>query len=130
MGSIRPDEEGTLSELLSNKPTFTILMGCNGAGKSAWKRANYGELPLRFLDQDSIAGGFGDWDNPDNRSRTRVMVDEKINEYIADGLDFGMESTFSSRPGGRSNGTSGIRGLLDKRNLHRNQRPQHQHRED
>ena len=52
-----------MAELLSNAPVFTIVMGCDGAGKSAWKRANYDRLPEHYFDQDSIAGGFGDWNN-------------------------------------------------------------------
>lgn len=88
-----------MSELIDNKPVFTIVMGCNGAGKSAWKRANYDALPERYIDQDSIAGGFGDWNNPRNRERVREKVDVEIDEYIEAKLDFGMESTFSGLPG-------------------------------
>lgn len=88
-----------MAELLSNKPVFTIVMGCNGSGKSAWKRAHYDELPLRYIDQDSIAGGFGDWNNQINREHTRELVDQEIDELINNKKDFGMESTFSGRPG-------------------------------
>ena len=88
-----------MSELLPNNPVFTIVMGCNGAGKSAWKRANYDELPSRYIDQDSIAGGFGDWDDPVNRERIRPIVEREINDWIENKQDFGMESTFSGRPG-------------------------------
>ena len=38
---------------------FTIVIGCNGARKSAWKRANYDRLPRQYFDQDSIAGSIG-----------------------------------------------------------------------
>ena len=88
-----------MSELLSNRPTFTITMGCNGAGKSAWKRMHYDELPSHFVDQDSVAGGFGDWDDARNREDTRALVDREVDSYISKRLDFGMESTFSRRPG-------------------------------
>ena len=87
-----------MAELLSNAPVFTIVMGCDGAGKSAWKRANYDRLPEYYFDRDSIAGGFGDWNNERNRDRTRILVDEKINEYIEKRFDFGIESTFSGLP--------------------------------
>ena len=88
-----------MAELLSNKPVLTLVMGGNGAGKSAWKRANYDQLPEYYLDQDSIAGGFGDWNNTANRERTRVRVDAELNHYFAQRLDFGMETTFSGIPG-------------------------------
>ena len=88
-----------MAELLSNKPVFTIVMGCNGSGKSAWKRAHYDELPQRYIDQDSIAGGFGDWNDQINREHTQELVDQEIDELIENKEDFGMESTFSGRPG-------------------------------
>ena len=56
-------------------------------------------LPSRFIDQDSVAGGFGDWDDVRNREHTRELVDREVETYIADRLDFGMESTCSGRPG-------------------------------
>ena len=87
-----------MAELLSNKPVFTIVMGCDGSGKSTWKRAHYDELPQRYIDQDSIAGGFGDWNDQINRERNRELVDQEIDELINNKEDFGMESTFSGRP--------------------------------
>jgi len=92
------DNEG-MSELMDQRPVFTIVMGCNGVGKSAWKRDNYDLLPDRYFDQDSIAGGIGDWNSPEARERTRVYVDAQINEAIAGRLDFGTESTYSGLPG-------------------------------
>lgn len=74
-------------------------MGCDGAGKSAWKRLNYDRLPERFIDEDSVAGGFGDWNNEENRKRTRIKVDAEIEECFAKRLDWGIESTFSGLPG-------------------------------
>ena len=88
-----------MSDQLDNRPVFTILMGCNGAGKSAWKRLNYDRLPERFIEQDAVAGGFGDWNNEENRKRTRVKVDAEIEECFTQRLDWGIESTFSGLPG-------------------------------
>ena len=88
-----------MSELLDPRPVFTIVMGCDGVGKSVWKRKNYDLLPTRYFDQDSIAGGIGDWNNPDARARTRAYVDEQIAEAIGQRLDFGTESTYSGQPG-------------------------------
>ena len=82
-----------------SRPVFTIVMGCNGSGKSAWKRANYDRLPDRYFDQDSIAGGIGDWDSEDARQRTRRYVDDEVDAAIQARLSFGIESTYSGRPG-------------------------------
>ncbi len=88
-----------MSELIDPRPVFTIVMGCNGVGKSAWKRGNYDLLPDRYFDQDSIAGGIGDWNSLEARSRTQVYVDGQIAESIDKRLDFGTESTYSGLPG-------------------------------
>ena len=88
-----------MSELIDPRPVFTIVMGCNGVGKSAWKRDNYDLLPDRYFDQDSIAGGIGDWNSPEARERTKLYVDAQIAESIEKRLDFGTESTYSGLPG-------------------------------
>ena len=88
-----------MADQLDNRPVFTIVMGCNGAGKSAWKRENYDRLPERYFDQDSIAGGIGDWNSESARARTREYVDAEIDKAMAARLDFGIESTYSGRPG-------------------------------
>ncbi len=92
------DNEG-MSELIDPRPVFTIVMGCNGVGKSIWKRKNYDLLPARYYDQDSIAGGIGDWNSDEARARTRVIVDAEIEESIRERWDFGIESTYSGLPG-------------------------------
>lgn len=88
-----------MSELIDPRPVFAIVTGCSGVGKSAWKRADYDVLPDRYFDQDSIAGGIGDWNNPEARVRTQVYVDAQIAESIDRRLDFGVESTYSGLPG-------------------------------
>jgi len=88
-----------MADQLDNRPVFTIVMGCNGAGKSAWKRAHYDLLPDLFFDQDSIAGGIGDWNSEHARRRTREYVDAQVASAFSSRLSFGMESTYSGRPG-------------------------------
>lgn len=88
-----------MADQLDNRPVFTIVMGCNGAGKSAWKRENYDRLPNPYLDQDSIAGGVGDWNSEESRARTQRIVDKEIAEAIEKRVDFGIESTYSGNPG-------------------------------
>lgn len=88
-----------MADQLDDRPVFTIVMGCNGAGKSAWKRENYDRLPRVYLDQDSIAGGIGDWNTEHARLRTRDIVADEVAKAVAARVDFGIESTYSGRPG-------------------------------
>ena len=88
-----------MSELIDPRPLFTVVMGCNGVGKSTWKRGNYDRLPDNYIDQDSLAGGLGDWNSTAIREKTRRLVDDEIEGFFRDRLDFGMESTYSGRPG-------------------------------
>ncbi|MCY3818879.1 MAG: hypothetical protein OXH52_05865 [Gammaproteobacteria bacterium] len=86
-----------MAELLDRRPKLVVAMGCNGAGKSAWKRNNYDLLPARYFDQDSIAGGIGDWNEEGARRRMGEYVDAEIDKIFAARQDFGYESTFSGR---------------------------------
>ena len=88
-----------MGDQLDNRPVFTIVMGCNGSGKSVWKRDNYDLLPDRYFDLDSIAGGVGDWNSEEARERTATIVEVEIQDAIAAQVSYGIESTYSGRPG-------------------------------
>ena len=88
-----------MADQLDDRPVFTIVMGCNGVGKSAWKRANYDLLPSRYFDLDSVAGGIGDWNSEDARRRTATITELEIQNAIAERVSYGIESTYSGRPG-------------------------------
>ena len=88
-----------MAELIDPRPKVVIVMGCNGSGKTAWKRANYDRLPAKYFDQDSIAGGIGDWNDAGARQRTREYVDAEMAKCFRARESFGTESTFSGRPG-------------------------------
>ena len=49
-----------MADQLDNRPVFTVVLGCAGAGKTAWKRDNWDRLPDCCFDHDSFAGGVGD----------------------------------------------------------------------
>lgn len=88
-----------MSDQPDSRPVFTIVMGCNGVGKTAWKRCNRDRLPIPYFDQDSIAGGIGDWDSDVSRRRTRELVDAEILAAIKGRISYGIESTYSGNPG-------------------------------
>ena len=91
---IQPD---TTDDWLSHRKTriahTEIVMTCNGAGKSAWKRENYDRLPEHYFDQDSIADRICDWNSESARARTREYINDQINQATAAPRDFGIEST-------------------------------------
>lgn len=88
-----------MAEPTERRPVFTVVMGCDGVGKTAWKRRNYDLLPDRYFDLDSLAGGFGDWNGPDARERARAYIDAQVAESIGKRLDFGTECAYSGEPG-------------------------------
>ena len=81
-------------------PKLTIVIGGNGAGKSTWCSSQRKHLPKHFYNADSIAGGLGDWNDPDLQKDAREVVDRKIEKHLERKEDFGFESTYSgkSRP--------------------------------
>lgn len=88
-----------MAELIDPRPKVVIVMGCDGSGKTAWKRANYDRLPAKYFDQDSIAGGIGDWNDAGARQRTREYVDAEMAKCFAGRESFGTEGTCSGQPG-------------------------------
>ena len=88
-----------MSELIDPRPVFTRVMGCDGAGKSAWRRTSYDQLPDRYYDLDAVAGGMGDCDSAATRERAAEFVDAQVDESIRKRLDFGMESAYCGRVG-------------------------------
>ena len=89
---------GTMGHM-AGPPTFTVIMGCNGAGKTTWKRANYARLPARHYDLDAVAGGIGDWNNREIQRRALEIAHAEIDRAIAAGQDFGTETTYAGRRG-------------------------------
>jgi predicted ABC-type ATPase len=76
-------------------PELILIGGPNGAGKTTFAREY---LPrelegMRFLNNDEIARGLSPF-NPDqvNLKAGRILLGE-INELIATGKDFALEST-------------------------------------
>lgn len=94
-----------MGDIPDNRPVFTILMGCDGSGKTAWKRANREALPTKYIDMESIADGLGDWDDDVPRAEALEIAEGKIESALADRQSYGIESTFS--------GVRGVNQLLE-----------------
>ena len=80
-----------------NRPTLTVVIGANGAGKTTWGRHHRRHLPLEFYNADVIAEGLGDANSPELQARARALVDGQIEERMRLGEPFGFESTWSGR---------------------------------
>lgn len=73
------------------RPRLVLLMGCVGAGKTAWKRCNFDRLPGLIFDLESLAGGFG---NPTRLTPRRIaakILEDGRREAIEGGQPFGIE---------------------------------------
>ncbi len=90
---------GPLADILDNKTPFTIVMGCNGCGKTTWKRANRDALAEVHIDLDSIADGIGNWDSEASRIEALEIGEERIRRAIKDHKPYGVESTYSGERG-------------------------------
>ena len=88
-----------MADQLDNRPVFTVVLGCAGAGKTAWKRDNWDRLPDWYFDHDSFAGGVGDWGTEAAKATARRCFDEEIAKAIEARLDIGVESTCPEGPG-------------------------------
>ncbi len=81
----------------NDRPTLTIVIGSNGAGKSTWCRKHETQLPAAFYDADSIANSLGDWNDPHNQIQAARRVNRALRNHLANGESFGFESTYSGR---------------------------------
>ena len=88
-----------LADILDNKPSFTIVMGCDGCGKTTWKRANCDALAEVHIDLDSIAEGIGNWDSEASRIEALRIGEDRIKRAITEHAAYGVESTYSGERG-------------------------------
>ena len=74
-------------------------MGCNGCGKTTWKRANRDSLAEVHIDLDSIAEGIGNWDSESSRAEALRIGEDRIRRAIEEHAAYGVESTYSGERG-------------------------------
>ena len=78
-------------------PELTIVIGCNGAGKSTWCENHADALPADFYNPDRVAKGMG---NRNSRSKQRAagkVVRRLIHGHLQRKESFGFEATYAGR---------------------------------
>lgn len=78
-------------------PTLYLFAGCNGAGKTTFARAYLTQLPdpPRFLNADEIARGLSPFNPRKIAVRAGKLLLHEIDDCLAAGVSFGLESTLS-----------------------------------
>lgn len=88
-----------MADILDDKPVFIIVMGCNGCGKTTWKRANRDILTPVYIDFDSIAEGVGSWDSERSREEALFIGERRLQRALSERVSYGVESTYSGERG-------------------------------
>lgn len=81
------------------RPTLTIVIGTDGAGKSTWAAQHRGRLPSDFYDTEQVAHGLGSWENQRKRNEARRIIDDAIEAQLRKGKSFGLETTYADQAG-------------------------------
>ncbi len=95
----RFSRDDLVADILDNKTSFTIVMGCDGCGKTTWKRANRDALAAVHIDLDSIAEGIGNWDSEASRTEALQIGEDRIRKAIVEHAAYGVESAYSGERG-------------------------------
>ena len=72
------------------RPAVTVLMGCEGAGKTIWKRANAERLPVSLFDPVGLAGGLGDPTSAGAHRRAWAIIDAEVAALVEAREGFGI----------------------------------------
>ena len=88
-----------MTDLADDRPVLTLVMGCDGAGKTAWRDWNREQLPGHYFDVDILAGGIGDRNSRETRGRALEYVNAEIDKVITARLDFGTETSYAGDRG-------------------------------
>lgn len=82
---------------MENNPTFTIIAGVNGSGKTTFALDYFKNSQTTFINADLIATGLSPT-NPDvsQFSAGKLMLD-KIKQCINNKVDFAVETTLASK---------------------------------
>lgn len=77
-----------------NAPTFTVIAGINGAGKTSLYRVISADTPLgERINTDEIAFSLGSVNDPLTQIKASRIAIKKIGEYIASKTSFHIETT-------------------------------------
>ena len=78
-------------------PELTIVIGCNGAGKSTWCENHADALPADFYNPDRVAKGMGDWNSRSKQRAAGKVVRRLIHGHLQRKESFGFEATYAGR---------------------------------
>ena len=73
-------------------PKLTLLIGCEGSGRTGWRRANQDLLPELFLDADGLADALGGWESREARERGAELLRRELYNAFADRRDIGLKA--------------------------------------
>ena len=73
-------------------PKLTLLIGCEGSGRTGWRRANRDLLPELFLDADGLADALGGWESRDARERGAELLRRELENAFAERRDVGLKA--------------------------------------
>ena len=88
-----------MADILDNKTSFSIVLGCDGCGKTTWRRADRDALAKVHIDLNSIAEGIGNWDSEASRTEARQIGENRIRNALAEHAAHGVKSTYSGERG-------------------------------
>lgn len=89
--------------MANNKPTLTVIAGCNGSGKSSFSKA-FVESGSKSFDYDLVyLGIYNDMRDSELRERiahqnAREVLQREVRESIENRSDFVYETNFNSTP--------------------------------
>ncbi len=81
-----------MADAREDGPKLTLLMGCEGSGRTGWRRANQDLLPEAFFDADSLADALGGWDSRDARERGMELLGREIERAFRERRDVGLKT--------------------------------------
>ena len=78
-------------------PELTIVIGCNGAGKTTWCENHADALPADFYNPDRVAKVMGDWNSRSKQRAAGKVVRRLIHGHLERKESFGFEATYAGR---------------------------------
>ena len=72
-------------------PKLMLLIGCEGSGRTRWRRANQDLLPELFIDANGLADALGGWDSGVAREHGARVLREELHRTLRQRRDVGLK---------------------------------------